>query len=250
MHPRHVRDEALTLLERGLNDCEVARRTGVPRSTVRCWRVPPYRPKTERGTCLRCWRPTKPITFTPEDYTELLGLYLGDGSISDYPRTARLRIHLDARYPGIIGDTKVLLERSFPKNPVGLVNAEDGRMVYLSLYSSHLGCLFPQHGEGKKHERRISLEPWQLHLIENSPWGLLRGLIRSDGCIFVNRTGPYEYLTYDFCNKSTDIVGLFTTTCRAVGVYYRATWWQRIWRVRINRRASVARMLAQVGTKT
>jgi hypothetical protein len=179
----------------------------------------------------------------------LLGLYLGDGSISDHPRTARLRIHLDARYPGIIRDTKALLERSFPKNPVGLVNAEGGTMVYLSLYSSHLECLFPQHGEGKKHERRISLEPWQMRLVEQSPWELLRGFIRSDGCIFVNRTGPYAYLTYDFCNKSRDIVDLFTMACRAVGVDYRATYWQGIWRVRINRRVSVDLMLAQVGSK-
>jgi hypothetical protein len=157
---------------------------------------------------------------------------------------------LDAKYPDIIRDTKGLLERSLPNNPVGLVEAEGGTMVYVSAYSSHLACLFPQHAEGKKHDRRILLEAWQLRLVQQAPWGLLRGFIRSDGCVFVNRTGPYEYLSYEFSNKSTDIINLFTMACRAVGVYYRATWWQRIWRVRINRRASVARMLAQVGTKT
>ena len=31
-------------------------------------------------------------------------------------------------------------------------------MVVVWGYSSHLSCLFPQHGEGKKHERQIMLE--------------------------------------------------------------------------------------------
>jgi hypothetical protein len=123
-------------------------------------------------------------------------------------------------------------------------------MVYISVYSSHLGCLFPQHGAGKKHERRILLESWQLRLVERAPWRLLRGLIRSDGSVFVNRTGPYAYLTYDFCNKSSDIVELFTTACDEVGVRHRATWWRGIWRIRISRRASVKLMLANVGMKT
>ena len=41
-----------------------------------------------------------------------------------------------------------------------------------------------------KHERRIILEPWQQDLVDAASWALLRGLIRSDGCVFINRTGP------------------------------------------------------------
>jgi hypothetical protein len=40
-----------------------------------------------------------------------------------------------------------------------------------------------------KHERPIVLEPWQRELVAATPWALLRGLIRSDGCVFINRTG-------------------------------------------------------------
>ena len=75
-------------------------------------------------------------------------------------------------------------------------------MVVLWAYSSHLTCLFPQHGAGKKHERPIALEPWQQELVAAAPWAFLRGCIRSDGSVFVNRTGRYEYLSYDFCNLS------------------------------------------------
>jgi hypothetical protein len=250
MHPASVRADALDLLEQGLNDCEVARRIGVPRSTVREWRQPRYQLKSPRNLCPRCWRRTKMVRFTSKDYAELLGLYLGDGCISNQGRTARLRIFLDAAYPDIIRDTEALLAHSFPGNQVGVVGAHDGNMIVLSVYSSHLACLFPQEAGGKKHERPISLENWQLRIVEEAPWQFLRGCIRSDGCAFVNRTGPYEYLSYDFSNKSKDIVGLFMMTCGLVGLRYRVSSWRGSWRVRINRRESVDLMLAQVGMKS
>ena len=33
-------------------------------------------------------------------------------------------------------------------------------------FSKHWPCLFPQHGPGKKHERRIELTPWQQELVD------------------------------------------------------------------------------------
>jgi hypothetical protein len=254
MHPPAVREEALRLVAAGLNDCEISRRMGIPRATIRDWRRPSYVPRASappRQTCPRCWRTAKPMSFLPEDYAELLALYLGDGCISEHPRTARLRIALDSKYPEIIREARMLLERCFPYNGIDAVLAHGGSCTHLSLYCSHLPCLFPQHGPGAKHKRTISLEPWQWELIELAPWAFLRGCIRSDGCAFVNRTGAYEYLSYDFCNMSWDIVQLFIRTCELVGVRYRATGSPgRAWRVRVNRRESVNRMLEHVGLKT
>lgn len=252
MHPPHIRAEALALVEAGFNDCEISRRLGIPRRTILDWRRPPeqrYMRRLITEVCPRCWKPAKPIRFTAEDYAELLGLYLGDGCISVGARTTRLRIALDAKYVEMNNEIRELLIRSFPTNPVGTVWAHGGSMIYLSAYSSHLPCLFPQDAPGPKHERAIDLESWQSDLIERAPWALLRGLIRSDGCAFINRTGPYEYLSYDFTNKSTDIVDLFTRTCESVGVEYRRTRFRGCWKVRINRRPSVNQMLERVGVK-
>ena len=83
-----------------------------------------------------------------------------------------------------------------------------------------------------------------------APWAFLRGCIRSDGCAFINRTGPYEYLSYEFSNYSKDIVDLFVSTCDQVGVATRVNRFRRRWSVRINQRASVALMLEHVGKKT
>jgi hypothetical protein len=259
MHPPHVRAEALTLVDQGLNDCEISRHTGIPRGTIRDWRRPTYVPRNGRPrlpeTCPRCWLAAKPMRFTAEDYAELLAVYLGDGCISAGARTSRLRIALDTKYPGIISGTKALLSRCFPVNPVGEVSAHGGSMVFVSLYCSHLPCPFPQHGPGMKHERRIVLEPWQHEIVDAAPWPFIRGCIWTDGCAFINRTDvhrpqPYEYLSYQFSNMSKDIVGLFIKACGRVDVFSRVNCDRRgRWDVRINRRESVAKMLEHVGLK-
>jgi hypothetical protein len=248
VHPVSLRDLALALVADGVNDCEIARRLEVPRATVRDWRRPRYVPRgdRERDVCPRSWRSTRRIVFSDADYAELLGLYLGDGHITALQRTERLRLSLDAKYPNINDETEALLRRCFPQNRVGRVILGGGSTVVLHVYSSHLSCLFPQHGPGKKHERAILLEPWQLELVAAAPWSFVRGCIRSDGCAFVNRTGKYEYLSYDFYNLSAPIRQLFVDACHQLGLACRPAGNS----VRINRRESVARMLEHVGVKT
>jgi hypothetical protein len=207
---------------------------------VRDMRRAPVRP-----LCPRCWRRTKPVVLRSEDYAELLGLYLGDGCLSRLGRTYALRISLDSRYPQLIAEAEALMQRCLPENPVRRVLADDAHTTVLKVHSRHLPCLFPQHGPGPKHRRTIALEPWQEEHVAAAPYALLRGLIRSDGCAFINRTGPYEYLSYDFTNRSAGILDLFATTCESVGVEYRR--YER--HIRVYRRASVALLEAHVGTK-
>ena len=82
-------------------------------------------------------------------------------------------------------------------------------------------------------------------LVARAPFAFLRGFIRSDGCVFINRTGRYEYESYDFTNLSRDILDLFVETCAQVGVECRV----HKKNARIYRRASVAIMLENVGRK-
>jgi hypothetical protein len=245
VHPYALREEALALIQGGENDCEVARRLGLPRTTIRDWRWAGDLPR-RGGTCPRCWRSSlKPILFSPADYAELLGLYLGDGHIVRTGRTDRLRIFLDTRYVEIIAEARALLHRCFPAHSVGLFRTAKGTTTILSLYGTHLACLFPQHGAGMKHKRDIVLENWQSRIVEREPWPFLRGCFRSDGCSFMNRTGRYEYLSYEFSNRSAQIRELFMDACDLVGVEYRP--YRRY--VRIYRRPSVALMHEHVGVK-
>jgi hypothetical protein len=242
MHPPSIRAAALDLVAAGHDDTSIAHRLGVPRRTVNDWRAGRAR---IRPACPFCARPARPVVLEAADYAELLGLYLGDGHISRTSRTFRLRISLDARYPGIVADTEAILARCFPANRVGELVADGGSTIVVWVYSMHLPCLFPQHGIGKKHERRIELQPWQREKVAAAPWAFLRGCIRSDGCAYVNRTGRYTYLSYNFHNYSSDILDLFERVCRAVGLECRRT----VHDVRIYRRSSVARMLDEVGMK-
>jgi hypothetical protein len=242
MHAPELRAAVLGMVAEGLGDAEIARRTGLARTTVRDMR---RAGRSARPRCWRCWRPTRPIAFTAAEYAELLGLYLGDGHISELPRTQRLRISLDPWHEQVIADVEALLARGLPGNRVDRVRADRGRTVVLSVYSSHLSCLLPQHGLGPKHERPIVLEAWQRDAVAAAPWAFLRGLVHTDGCFFINRTGTYRYLSVDLHNRSADIRRLFVTACGLVGVSAR----EAGDRVRIYRRDDVARFCALVGAK-
>src|SRR3546814_15577428 len=50
----------------------------------------------------------------------------------------------------------------------------DTLFPYTTLFRS-----FPQHGPGRKHERPIVLEPWQVGIVEAHPAAFLRGLFHS-----------------------------------------------------------------------
>lgn len=254
MHPPPVRDAALALAAAGIDDGEIARRLGVPRTTVRDWRAPRYVPIHDER-CPRCWRRTRPIRLAAPDYAELLGLYLGDGCVSRVGRSYSLRIHLDAKYPAIVAETERILGRCFPANRVGRVDRPDESCVVPWVYSGHMPCVLPQHGAGKKHERDLRLEAWQRESVERAPWSFLRGLVWSDGSSFMNRTGPYEYLSFEFSNLSEDLLSMFAATCELVGVSYRRypvvlrAGRLRVGRVRINCRADVALFEKHVGVK-
>jgi hypothetical protein len=150
----------------------------------------------------------------------LLGLYLGDGHITRYPRAFRLRISQDLRYGHLIELTRVTIARVRP----GAVSAvvRDGR-ADINAYWRHWPCVFPQHGAGKKHDRRIELVSWQRAIVDAYPRQLLRGLVHSDGCRVMNRVwkGRYAYPRYFFTNSSDDILQIFRDACEAIGVAHR-----------------------------
>jgi hypothetical protein len=243
MRSYESRAEILRLVEEGINDCEISRRTRVPRTTVRDIRRP--RQRRPGLTCPRCWRRIKPLAVTADRYAELLGLYLGDGCISRLGRTHSLRLSLDSKYPGIINEAEALFRAVFPGHSVALVRADRGSTTVVQVCSTHLPCLFPQHGPGRKHERSITLESWQQNCVDAAPGRFLLGCFRSDRCAYINRTGPYEYLSYDFFNLSQDILDLYCAGCDSVGVEYR----RYRHNIRIYRRPSVALFEAHVGHK-
>jgi hypothetical protein len=255
--PADVRKVDL-LSAHGVSDYEVARRTGVPRSTVQRWRRvgPPTRQRAaaDHGErCPACGQPHQEVHDLPGGpYAYLLGQYLGDGTIYGTGRGARgrtLRISSDAAYPGIIRECWVVVGQLRGRRPTLRVHT-DRRMVDIVSSWTAWPCLIPQHGPGRKHSRAIELAPWQRAIVEAYPGPFLRGLIHSDGWRGVNRVHvkgrTYEYPRYQFSNRSDDIRQLFTYACDLVGVAWRP--WGK-YHISVARRDAVLLLDQFVGPK-
>lgn len=259
MYDITARRHALALLEQGLTISDVSRRTGISRGALREWLL-----RTEQGrelyvhphrVCPRCT--ALPRSPEPEDsYAYLLGLYLGDGYISPVGDRTKmiwaLRIACADAWPGLIEECVKAVRAIRPGNKVRTVQRVG--CVEVNSHSRHWPCFFPQHGPGKKHERKIELLPWQKKIVDEFAEEFVRGLLHSDGCRFVNRVRRplkdgdrwYEYPRYNFTNVSLDIQGMFTGALDRLGV----AWTQmNTTNISVAKREAVARLDAFVGPK-
>lgn len=247
MRPAHEYETVQWLIEAGLNDCQIGRSVGLPRGTVRDWR---HRKRRGLG-----WRPPDldcPKCSSgrpdPEAYAYLLGMYLGDGCISEQRGAVfKLRIACAARYPAIMDECEQAIRSMRPTRGAAVCRTRREGCVELSSCWKHWPCLFPQHGPGRKHLRKIELASWQQDITRSYPERLLRGLIHSDGCRSLNKVAGHEYTRYQFSNRSLDVRGIF---CRALDDY--GVRWRQMNRFTISvaRRPDVVRLDQVVGPKT
>jgi hypothetical protein len=246
-HPPQLVDRSLELARQGLSTSEIGRQLAVPRGTVRDWlagRLPRGFHRDGVG-CRECGG-LHDLQALPPSYVYLLGMYLGDGCLSEHPRRVfKLRISLDARYPGIAAACERAIRDVMPHNRVGRVGL--GTWDELYAYSKSWPCLFPQHGPGKKHERKIALTDWQWAHVERRPTLILRGLIHSDGCRFQNTGRNWSHPRYSFANKSDDIKRIFCDVCDLMGLRWTTSGEKTIY---VSRMADVALLDRFVGPKS
>ncbi len=160
-------------------------------------------------------------------YAYLLGVYLGDGYLAYNRRGVyALRLAMDAKYPGLIGRAREAISTILPRNRVGAYSRHAQAAVDVVSYSKLWPLLLPQHGPGKKHERRIELEEWQRAITSQHPRDLIRGLLHADGCRFVARQRSrgkiYMYPRYAFSNRSEDIKRILTEHLDRIDVAWTA----------------------------
>jgi hypothetical protein len=253
-------ERVMALVAEGLNDCEIARATGIPRTTIRDWRSgKAHRHRT--GNADRAGLPcnggcsavAERAVAWPRIYAHLLGLYLGDGTITTQRRGVdRLRIFLDLKYPLIIESCVGSMSAIRGSTRIGLLD----RVGCVEIGSSwkHWRCVFPQAGPGMKHTRSIRLESWQQTIVDTHPDELLRGLFESDGSRHINTVKrpvagaikSYSYSRHMFSNMSADIRGLFTDACDRLGVSWTQTNHRNI---AVSRRHDVAMLDGFLGPK-
>jgi len=171
-------------------------------------------------------------------------MYLGDGYIRRCPKSYVLRVYLHVDQRDVAERVSRAISTLLPYNRVSLGRRHDARVVVVTCYSQSWPALFPQHGPGRKHRRRIVLEPWQQDVITRHPEEFLRGLIESDGCRHRRIVAGRNYPAYSFSNRSEDIRQLFISACRLTGLHPRPA---NRFTISIARRADVARLDAIMG---
>jgi hypothetical protein len=258
MHSLEIRTSAISLARSGVPNTDIARRLNVRPGTIGYWKF------LDREQHPEAYAPTKPsVPYCPSchgaqldivAYSYLLGLYLGDGHIiqARQHRVSTLSIYCCDGWPGLMDAAAVAMERVIPSCSV--VKVQRQGCTEVKVYSLHWPCLFPQHGPGMKHTRKIELADWQRDVVEHYPREFIRGLIHSDGCRVTNWTEKiiagevkrYEYPRYFFTNASTDIRELYCWALDMVGVEWRRTTERNI---SVAKRASVALMDTFVGPK-
>src|SRR5437763_8304194 len=180
MYDAGTRQVALALIESGSSLRATSLRTGINRGTLREWRDRGPEPKQQPHGCAIC---TGALPAPTDAYVYLLGLYLGDGCISEAARTTAMRIACSNAWPGLADLCAEALEVVSGRRSYRV--ARPGCHEILALWK-HWPCLFPQHRRGRKHDRSIELADWQLELVLQDPRPLIRGLIHSDGCRGIN----------------------------------------------------------------
>ncbi|MEU5632483.1 helix-turn-helix domain-containing protein [Streptomyces rishiriensis] len=221
MYDVSTRKRAVALIAQGRSLNSVSRETGISRAAIRSW----------RGRLEPLPRMAAPLPGPPTD-------------------------RMAYSWPGLIDACEAALLAVNPAHTAYRVQAA-GHVSVVGCYA-HWPDLLPQHGPGRKPERRIPLEPWQQAIVDEHPWQFIRGLIHSDGCRIANWTEKtiggarkrYAYPRYFFTNLSDDIRGLYTDTLDKLGVDWTYCTRNGIpFNISVARKASVALMDAHVGPK-
>ncbi len=255
MYPQSTVDLAKFLSDIGVLDRENAEICGVSVRSVRHWRHGDRRRFDARErvgapNCPRCHgRPLDELA-----YSYLLGLYLGDGHIVHTRKSYLLAVACADSWPGLIVEARQATRRVMPSSSVFLRSRRGIACTYVQSVSKHWPCPFPQHGPGRKHERKIELEEWQRAIVGEFTTAFVRGLFHSDGCRTVNRIRRrgdgrdrwYEYPRYFFTNYSVDILRLCGEGLDSLGVDWRLS---KPTVISVSRREAVARLDQFVGPK-
>lgn len=129
----------------------------------------------------------------------IVGVALGDGNLSNpNGRAVRLRITCDLKYPNLIETIKQNLRIISPINKVGVVSKKNCNAIDIYCYSNQwpevLGWKV-----GDKAKQNVRVPAW---IREEQKYSIacLRGLIQTDGSIYIDR--KYKMVNYVCCINS------------------------------------------------
>ena len=256
MYDLSLHRRARDLYADGNTQTQVGDQLGVSQRSISRWLSGKNRVRPDgESRVVNCPRCFSDQSLDECAYAALLGFYLGDGHIARHPRRSALyslSVVQDLSYPDSADEINELMRRVIRTSPFRRIR---NGCAEVKCWSSHMTCLFPQHGPGRKHTRRILLAPWQIKIVERQPEDFLRGLLHSDGCRVINRVRrvtaagarSHEYPRYFFTNYSEDILGLCAWALDLLEIPWRRNRWNCL---SVARREGVRRLDEFVGPKS
>lgn len=217
---------AKLMLSNGDSYRKIAKKIGVDKSTISYWVKINFSFERPSQSLICKEGVIKHCSKLPHHYSYILGSYLGDGCISKTKRTYKMRIFNCVTHKEIISDQKRSLKKLFSNNKVSSSRTHAiGNCIQVLVYNKSLPIMFPQYGDGKKHDRDVSLKDWQLEIIRKEPECFIKGLVDSDGSYFYSRKSQPKnsdviHMYYQFTNTSKDILNVYRDTMDLLGIHY------------------------------
>ncbi len=145
-------------------------------------------------------RSTYPKLKRNADLAELIGVVLGDGNISVFPRTEAMTIASNAKNKGFIQRYAYLTKKVFSQKPT--INKPSGGCIRIRIYQKYISKRIGI-PSGARKDKNIKIPHWILkdkkHLIR-----YLRGLYEAEGSFCVHKpTCTYKFL---FSNKNESLL--------------------------------------------
>ena len=157
------------------------------------------------------WRnKMKELGIIPKDYppfplsgdlAEYIGVILGDGNISMFPRTERIILVSNANNNGFIKHYSILTERLFNKKPK-IYKLNDCQAVRITLYQKYISerLGIPIGNRGKLHLRP---KRW-IHANKKFLIRYLKGLFEAEGSFSIHL--PTSTYNFSFSNRNTSLL--------------------------------------------
>lgn len=170
---------------------ETLKRRGI--DNLKSWRLE----RKKRGLVPKGY----PAFKKSSELAELIGVILGDGNISKFPRTERLIITGNANNPGFIDRYSLIVERIFNKKPrVSKVSTSNA--VRISIYQNKIEHRL-KIPSGNKLKKDISIPSW---IKSNKEFliATLKGLFEAEASLTIhNKTYTYNF---QFSNRNASIL--------------------------------------------
>ena len=137
------------------------------------------------------------------DLAEFIGVVLGDGNISAFPRTERLLIACDLHKPGFVARYTDLTRKLFSKEPT-VTKMKDINCIRISLYQKGIAKRLGL-PTGNRAHLVYQLPQW---IVKSRPFRIrfLRGLYEAEGSYSIHKpTYTYKLL---FSNKNKSLLDI------------------------------------------